>query len=181
MRELVVFATKRVSSCFLFTFFLESIVVLLKKKTFGFLLLCVLERRRKEEADRHQHRTTKKKRWSRRRTFVCFASSSSPPMMVVVVFRLGRRSRDTERERESRRELSFVVSTKLETFCVLVVFCGVLFRPHTHTRARLCSMNARLLLLAFFLPLLLRCQSRDTRESATTTQTFLTTQSAKDG
>ena len=160
------FATKRVSSCFLFTFFLESI--LLKKKTFGFLLLCVLERRRrKEEADRHQHRTTKKKRWSRRRTFVCFASSSSPPMMVVVVvvFRLGRRSRDTERERESRRELSFVVSTKLETFCVLVVFCGVLFRPHTHTRARLCSMNARLLLLAFFLPLLLRCQSRDTQDT----------------
>ena len=82
----------------------------------------------------------KKKRWSRRRrTFVCFASSSSPPMMVVVVvFRLGRRSRDTtERERESRRELSFVVSfvqnwKRFVCWSSSVVSSSV----HTHTNAR---------------------------------------------
>ena len=125
----------------------KSLVLLLKKKkSLGFSSSFAFWREEEEEKRKpiigtSLYRTTKKKGGLyRRRTFVCFASSSSPPMMVVVVvFRLGRRSRDTtERERESRRELSFVVSfvQNWKRFVCWSSSNVVSSSVHTHTNAR---------------------------------------------
>ena len=121
----------------------KSLVLLLKKKRLGFSSSFAFGEKKKKRGSRsapaYTGRRKKKGGLYRRRTFVCFASSSSPPMMVVVVvFRLGRRSRDTERERESRRELSFVVSfvQNWKRFVCWSSSNVVSSSVHTHTNAR---------------------------------------------